>query len=187
MSSSAKLSGKSLQVLYNALKFSCGCIQPSAESFHNFLSISLYSSGSTIDYQWYVQTREDVADFQVEVRPLQPQPEPPSSRPTAAAAVVAESQPDLVTPALVTKVVGYGLRTDRIALNADGQQFSGGASTDVSRYVVCIRARTSQGELRPWKPGQCERVVSSTALKIMAPSAATVLSAVLCLAVHFWF
>lgn len=95
------------------------------------------SSGSSITYSWFVQTRQDVGDFSVEVRPmLEQQP----------------GQPDLVTTPVISKEVGYGLRSDRI----DGLDRP-------TRYVVCIRARTSLGYLRPWKPNQCQPVVSSRA------------------------
>ncbi len=110
----------------------------------------MYSKGSTIDYNWFVQTREDVADFQVEIRPLLPQQH--QDRPTEA------PQPDLVNPAVMTKEVGYGLRADRIVLRLETDP-----KPDASRYAVCIRARTSTGQLRPWKPNQCQKVVSNSA------------------------
>ena len=98
------------------------------------------SSGSSITYSWFVQTRQDVADFSVEVRPMLPTDE---QQPR---------QPDLVTTPVISKEVGYGLRSDRI----DGLDRP-------TQYFVCIRARTSLGYLRPWKPNQCQPVVSSRA------------------------
>ena len=116
-------------------------------------SVFSRSSGSTIDYNWFVQTREDVSDFQIEVRPLLPGPPETTSnsRQAASTAVAVEPQPDLVIPAIATKEVGYGLRADRIT-----------GVEDATKYVVCIRARTSLGQLRPWKPNQCQRVATSS-------------------------
>lgn len=95
------------------------------------------SIGSSITYNWFVQTRQDVSDFSIEVRPmLEQQP----------------GQPDLVSPPVVSKDVGYGLRSDRID-NVN----------QPAKHFVCIRARTSLGYLRPWKPNQCQPVISSRA------------------------
>lgn len=97
------------------------------------------SSGSSITYYWFVQNREDISDFSVEVRPmLEQQP----------------GQPDLVNPPVISKDVGYGLRSDRI----DGV-------SRPTQYFVCMRARTSLGYLRPWKPNQCQPVVSSRGVR----------------------
>lgn len=90
-------------------------------------------SGSSITYSWYVQRREDVSDFAVEIRQLQE----------------ANGQPNLLGEPVISKDIGYGLRSDRV----DGLD-------KPSKYVVCIRARTSLGYLRPWKPNQCQPVVS---------------------------
>jgi len=96
-------------------------------------------SGNTIDYSWFVQTRDDVADFNVQVQPLQ-----------------AESlQPDLRVDAALQKDVGYGLRNDIIE-----------GIADPAHYAVCIRARDSLGYLRPWKPNQCHQVISNSATGI---------------------
>jgi hypothetical protein len=73
-----------------------------------------------------------VADFSVAVRPAQ----------------LDLTQPDLLLPAIVEKEVGYGVRSDTI----EGVDYP----TD---FFVCIRARTSLGQLRPWKPNQCQIVV----------------------------
>lgn len=101
------------------------------------------SLGSTISYSWFVQTRQDVSDFSIEVRSqLEQQP----------------GQPDLVSPPVTTKEVGYGLRSDQIdGINQPENNF------------VCIRARTSLGYLRPWKPNQCQPVISSSA-NVTAPA-----------------
>lgn len=74
------------------------------------------SLGSSITYSWFVQTREDVSDFSIEVRSqLEQQP----------------GQPDLVSPPVTTKEIGYGLRSDKIdGINQPENNF------------VCIRART---------------------------------------------
>lgn len=105
-----------------------------------------------------------MSDFQVEVRPLLPgQPEVAAAgngRQAAAAAAV-EPQPDLVIPALATKIVGYGLRSDRIT-----------GVENPTQYVVCIRARDSLGELRPWKPNQCQRVAQNSSPGSARPSLA---------------
>lgn len=92
-------------------------------------------SGSSITYSWYVQRREDVSDFAVEIRQLQEGKQ--------------AGQPDLLGEPVLAKDIGYGLRSDRV----DGLDRP-------TRYVVCIRARTSLGYLRPWKPNQCQPVVS---------------------------
>ena len=73
-----------------------------------------------------------MADFSVAVRPAQ----------------LDLTQPDLLLPAIVEKEVGYGVRSDTI----EGVDYP----TD---FFVCIRARTSLGQLRPWKPNQCQIVV----------------------------
>ena len=91
------------------------------------------SGPSTIDVNWFVQTREDVGDFAVEVRGLLPE----------------SDQPDLVAPAVISKTLGYGLRSDKI----DGVERH-------TPYAVCIRARDSLGYLRPWKPNQCQLVAN---------------------------
>ena len=85
----------------------------------------------SITYKWFVQSKEDVADFVVEIRPSQAD----------------GTQPDLLSKATREKVVGYGLRSDTI--------------NDVDNpidYFVCIRARNSLGFLRPWKANQCQKV-----------------------------
>jgi hypothetical protein len=99
------------------------------------------SLGSSITYSWYVQTRQDVGDFSVEVRPMlkEQQQQLPG-------------QPDLVSAPIIAKDVGYGLRSDQI----DGLDRP-------TQYVVCIRARDSLGYLRPWKPNQCQPVISNRA------------------------
>ena len=106
------------------------------------------ASPSTIDVTWFVLTRDDVADFTVEVRGLLPE----------------SDQPDLVAPAVASRTLGYGLRSDRI--------------DDLDRhtpYAVCIRARDSLGYLRPWKPNQCQLVSNDASWSVRRPSLATFL------------
>ena len=103
------------------------------------------SLGNSITYYWFVQTRQDVSDFSVELRPMLKQKPGQTAR-----------QPDLVSPPVLSKDVGYGLRMDRI----DGID-------QPTKYFVCIRARTSLGYLRPWKPNQCYPVVCSHPTKII--------------------
>jgi hypothetical protein len=65
------------------------------------------SLGSSITYSWYVQTRQDVGDFSVEVRPmLKEQPQQQQQQ--------LPGQPDLVSAPIIAKDVGYGLRSDQI-------------------------------------------------------------------------
>lgn len=98
------------------------------------------SLGSSITYSWYVQTRQDVGDFSVEVRHMLKEQQQQ------------QGQPDLVSAPIMSKDVGYGLRSDEI-----------GGLDQPTQYVVCIRARDSLGYLRPWKPNQCQPVISNRA------------------------
>lgn len=116
------------------------------------------SLGSSITYSWYVQTRQDVGDFSIEVRPTLKEPHQ-------------LGQPDLVSSPVISKDVGYGIRSDEI----DGIDRP-------SQYVVCIRARDSLGYLRPWKPNQCQPVISSHAAKVTMPNFTSFL--VLAVAIH---
>jgi hypothetical protein len=135
------LSGKAVTVVEDA---SLNCnrllnqqqqLQPGGIKYEVFKDVIFRdvtrSSPSTIDVTWFVLTREDVADFTVEVRGLLPE----------------SDQPDLVAPAVASRTLGYGLRSDRI----DGIERH-------TPYAVCIRARDSLGYLRPWKPNQCQLV-----------------------------
>jgi hypothetical protein len=63
-----------------------------------------------------------------------------------------QGHPDLVSAPIMSKDVGYGLRSDEI-----------GGLDQPTQYVVCIRARDSLGYLRPWKPNQCQPVISNRA------------------------
>ena len=69
------------------------------------------------------------------------------------------TQPDLLLPAIVEKELGYGLRSDVI----DGVDYP-------LDYFVCIRGRTSMGDLRPWKPNQCHPIVLGSAPTEPSPS-----------------
>ena len=122
-SSSDKLSG-------NYQKCDDSAENKLTKSSHVFLN----RKNNSIHYEWYVQTRQDVGDFVVEVRPLQAK----------------NNQTDLISEPIVEKNIGYGIRSDDIS----GLQ-------DPNNYAVCIRARNTLGYLRPWKPNQCQRVISN--------------------------